>query len=84
MKTKADFLEKLGLNIRAYREKAGYTQTDFAFRVKMARRYYTDLENGRINPSIIHLIRISCALGIDFSEFVPRGFSEKQLCEESS
>ena len=82
MKTKADFLEKLGLNIRAYREKAGYTQTDFAFRLKMARRYYTDLENGRINPSIIHLMRIAFALGVDFSEFVPRGFSEKHLTED--
>lgn len=81
MKNKASFLKKLGLNIRAYREKEGYTQTDFAFRVKMARRYYTDLENGRINPSIIHLMRISFALGIDFSEFVPHGFSEKHLTE---
>lgn len=82
MKTKTDFLEKLGLNIRAYREKAGYTQTDFAFRVKMARRYYTDLENGRINLSIIHLMRISYALGVEFSELVPRGFSEKHLTED--
>ena len=81
MKTKANFLEKLGLNIRAQREKAGYTQTDFAFRVKMARRYYTDLENGRINPSIIHLMRIAFALGVDFSEFVPRGFSERHLTD---
>lgn len=83
MKTKTDFLEKLGLNIRGYREKAGYTQTDFAFRVKMARRYYTDLENGRINLSIIHLMRISCALGVEFSELVPRGFSEKHLTQDS-
>lgn len=38
--------EKIGLNIRKYREEQGYTQNDFAEECQISRAYYGRIESG--------------------------------------
>lgn len=38
--------EKIGLNIRKYREEQGYTQNDFAEECQISRTYYGRIERG--------------------------------------
>lgn len=38
--------EKIGLNIRKYREEQGYTQNDFAEERQISRAYYWRIERG--------------------------------------
>lgn len=39
--------EKIGLNIRKYREEQGYTQNDFAEECQISRAYYVRIERGK-------------------------------------
>lgn len=60
-----EYLNLLGLNIRKWREKKGYTQEEFAPIVKMTRSYITEVETGKRNISFLNFIKIVDALEID-------------------
>lgn len=74
MGNKADFLMALAYNIRTQRQSKGFTQDSFAKHIGIARRYYGDIEAGKINPSIINLVRISRGLDTNLSDLVPEIF----------
>jgi XRE family aerobic/anaerobic benzoate catabolism transcriptional regulator len=57
------FLERLGGRVRALREEAGITVTDLARRSGLSRRFVTETEAGRANPSVASLVRLAEALG---------------------
>ncbi len=46
-------------NIRSMREEAGYTQEDFAAKVKFDRSYYGRIERGNVNLTVERLLRIA-------------------------
>jgi transcriptional regulator with XRE-family HTH domain len=60
-----EYLKLLGINIRKWREKKGYTQEEFAPIVGMTRSYITEVETGKRNISFLNFIKIIDALEVD-------------------
>ena len=60
--------EQLGMRIRYLRKKLRWSQEDLAFNANINKNYISDLENGRRNPSLDILERISIAFGITLEE----------------
>ena len=56
--------EKIGLNIRRYREEQGYTQNDFAEECQISRAYYGRIERGEHSITIETCEKICKTLGI--------------------
>ena len=59
---------QLGMRIRYLRKKAGLTIEDLAFESDINKNYLGDLENGRRNPTLKILEKISNGLGVSISE----------------
>jgi len=60
--------EQLGMRIKYLRQKRKWSQEDLALNSNINRNYISDLENGRRNPSLEILERITVALGITLEE----------------
>lgn len=60
--------EKLGQTIVKLRKEQGLSQEKFALDADIDRRYMSDLENGRRNPSLEILEKIAKQLGKKISE----------------
>jgi len=59
---------QLGMRIRYLRSLRKWSQEDLALEADVNKNYICDLENGRRNPSLEILERISDAFGITLSE----------------
>lgn len=81
MRNKTDFLTQLANNIRKHRKLKSFSQEGFAKHVKIARRYYCDIEMGKKNPSIVLLMRISLGLDVALAILIPEQFSLQELTD---
>ena len=61
-------LENIGLNIRKYRKQMKLSQVDLAVEVGIDRSYLSEIENGRVNPSVNILYAISDSLDIKVAD----------------
>ena len=61
---------KLGQNLRKIRTKKSMTQGDLATALNVDRAYISNIENGRMNPTLSTLEKISQALRISSSELL--------------
>lgn len=84
MKNKTVFLAELAHNIREHRKSKCFTQESFAKYLKIARRNYCDIEAGKINPSILLLMKISLGLDVSLVLLIPAGYSLEELNNDSS
>lgn len=57
---------EIGVRIRTARQKTGMTQEEAAAAAAIGYKRWQDLEAGRTNTTILTLIRIAAALGVDF------------------
>lgn len=62
--------KRVGLNIRKYREKKGWTQEQLAFEADLHRAYIGQIERGEKNIGLINLEKISKTLGIDLKKLL--------------
>ena len=62
--------KKLGENLRKLRLKKNMSQVDLATALNVDRAYISNIENGRMNPTLSTLEKIAGALGISMSELV--------------
>jgi len=62
--------KKLGENLRKLRLKKKLSQGDLAKKLDVDRAYISNIENGRMNPTLSTLEKISKALGISSSELL--------------
>ncbi len=60
--------EKFGQAVATLRKGKGYSQERFAFEAGIARKYMSDIENGKRNVSLDVIKRIADKLGISLSE----------------
>lgn len=60
----------IGNNIRAIRNQRGYTQEEFADISGFSRSYYTEIETGKRNISVLNLIKILSVLNIGPNEII--------------
>ena len=58
------FLSELGQRLREARQKRGLSVAACAAEADLSRRYLTETEAGRANPSILVLVRLSSVLGL--------------------
>ena len=63
-------LLKIGVNIRTVRKQRGYSQEEFADIVGFSRSYYTEIETGKRNISVLNLIKIMKTLNINPNEII--------------
>ncbi len=61
---------KLGQNLRKIRTKKKMTQGDLASALNVDRAYISNIENGRMNPTLSTLEKIAGALGVATSELI--------------
>ena len=61
---------KLGENLRNLRLKKNMSQVDLATALSVDRAYISNIENGRMNPTLSTLEKIANALGISSSELL--------------
>ena len=62
--------KKLGENLRKLRLKKDMSQGDLATALSVDRAYISNIENGRMNPTLSTLEKIAGALGISSSELL--------------
>lgn len=62
--------KKLGENLRKLRIKAKMSQGILAKKLGVDRAYISNIENGRMNPTLSTLEKISKALGVSSSELL--------------
>jgi len=62
--------KKLGENLRKWRLKKDMSQGDLATALSVDRAYISNIENGRMNPTLSTLEKIARALGISSSELL--------------
>ncbi|WP_067036909.1 helix-turn-helix domain-containing protein [Allomuricauda sp. CP2A] len=64
------YLVKLGTRIKELREEKGVDQKSFAFDCGIGRTQLYMIENGKTNPRLTTLLKISEGLGISVSELL--------------
>jgi len=62
--------KKLGENLKKLRLKKNMSQVDLATALNVDRAYISNIENGRMNPTLSTLEKIAGALGVSTSELV--------------
>lgn len=62
--------KKLGENLRKWRLKKNMSQVNLATALGVDRAYISNIENGRMNPTLSTLEKIANALGISSSELL--------------
>lgn len=65
-----ELLIKLGKIIKQKRKDIGISQENFAYKIGMDRTYYSSIENGKHNISILQIEKIANGLDITISELL--------------
>jgi len=60
-------LRDLGRRLREQRERGGWTLSELARSADVSRRYLTEAEAGRANPTVLVLARLAEALGVELA-----------------
>lgn len=63
-------LKRIGKRLKFYRLSKGFTQEELAERAGFTRSYYTEIETGKRNVSIVNLCRLSSALNVPLGELM--------------
>ncbi len=65
-----DFLKKLGIKLKVLRSLKNLSQDDIANRLDIDKSYYSKVERGLTNPTILYLKNLSEVLGVNLEELV--------------
>lgn len=83
-----DVRKRIGWNLRRLRKERDITQEDFATDSGIDRGYISGVERGVRNPSVLVLVRITEAIGVDIAELFDvekaEEFSEHQTAAAAS
>lgn len=71
-RTKADqeILDLFGNNLRKKREEKEISQETLAFEAGFSRSYYTEVETGKRNISLLNIIKIASTLQIELDQLI--------------
>ena len=61
---------KLGKNLKRLRTEKGFTQADIAKAVGVTCPYLSNIENGKVNPTLLTLAKLANALKINIEELI--------------
>lgn len=63
-----DWRCKVGVNVRRLRQERGLTQERVAFDAQIDLTYLGGIERGKRNPSLLVMVRIASALGVEIAQ----------------
>lgn len=66
----ADINKRVGINIRKYRDKKGWSQEQLAFEADLHRAYIGQIERGEKNIGLINLEKIAKALNVTLKNLI--------------
>ena len=66
----AEISSKLGQNLKRIRTKKGMSQGDIARALEVHRAYISGIENGKRNPTLATIKKLSDALGVSADELL--------------
>jgi transcriptional regulator with XRE-family HTH domain len=69
LKKHTDILKIIGLNVKAYRKKAGLTQQELADKFSGDRSKISDIEHGKEDFMLSTLLDIADGLNVDIKKF---------------
>lgn len=73
-------LSVFGANLKKTREKKNLSQEQLAYEVGFSRSYYTEVETGKRNISLLNIIRIAAHLQIELDELIKlKDFKPKSI-----
>ena len=64
------YLKKIGLKLKILRSLKGFSQDDIANKLNVDKSYYSKIERGLTNPSILYLKHVSELFNISISELL--------------
>jgi len=71
-------LQKFGENLRKIREKAELSQEQVSYEAGFSRSYYTEVETGKRNISLLNILKICSFLKIEINDIIKlKDFSTK-------
>lgn len=70
-------LKNIGINIKSERLRRGISQEELAEKCDISRNSVSLIETGKINPTIIRVIDIADALGVDIDDLVKDAKAKK-------
>jgi transcriptional regulator with XRE-family HTH domain len=65
-----DFLKRFGNKLEALRMKRGFTQEELAAEAGFSRSYYTEIETGKRNISLLNLRKLAQSLHVSLTELL--------------
>ena len=66
----AEINKQVGLNIKKYRQRKGWSQEELAFEADLHRAYIGQIERGEKNIGLVNLEKIAKALNIDICKLL--------------
>jgi transcriptional regulator with XRE-family HTH domain len=73
-----DLLNLFGNNLRTQREKKELSQEQVAYQAGFSRSYYTEVETGKRNISLLNILKIASLLQIELTDLIElKDFSKK-------
>ena len=71
-----EILKRFGIRLRALRTSRGLSQEALSVEAGFSRSYYTEIETGKRNVSLVNLYRLAACLGVSLKELLDVDFSE--------
>ncbi|WLV24011.1 helix-turn-helix transcriptional regulator [Aciduricibacillus chroicocephali] len=65
-----EVLHEIGKRLKSFRKSCGFTQEMLASKAGFSRSYYSDIETGKRNISILNLCKLTIALDISLSDLL--------------
>ena len=78
----AELLLYVGKRLKALRKNLGFSQEELAYKAGFSRSYYSDVETGKRNISILNLYKLSVSLDVPLSEMLDFTELFNGLCPE--
>ena len=66
----SDYLKKIGLKLKVLRSLKGYSQDDIVSKLDVDKSYYSKIERGLSNPTLLYMKHISEILDVDLNELI--------------
>lgn len=62
--------KKLGQNLKLIRTAKGISQGDIARALKVHKGYISNIENGKVNPTLATITKLAAAINVNTSELL--------------
>ena len=60
----SEYLKKIGLKLKIYRSLKGYSQDDIVSKLDVDKSYYSKVERGLTNPTLLYLNLVDSSISL--------------------